>query len=84
MRKGYVAMATVPITIEVDAEVARIYTEASPQDRLRIQMLINLRLQEFIAHPPRPLGEVIEEISARVSERGLTKETLESILRDEE
>lgn len=77
-------MATVPITIEVDAEVARIYTEASPQDRLRIQMLINLHLQDFVAHPPRPLSEIIDEISTRAAARGLTPEILESILQDEE
>jgi len=78
------AMATVPITIQVDAEVAKVYTEASAQDRLRIEMLLSLQLQDFIANPPRPLGEVIEEISARVATRGLTEEILESILRDEE
>ena len=77
-------MATVPITIQVDAEVAKVYTEASAKDRLRIEMLLSLQLQDFIANPPRPLGEVIEEISARVADRGLTEEILESILRDEE
>ena len=77
-------MATVPITIQVDAEVAKVYTEASAQDRQRIEMLLSLQLQDFIANPPRPLGEVIEEISARVADRGLTEEILESILRDEE
>ncbi|MDE2844359.1 MAG: hypothetical protein OXN21_13395 [Chloroflexota bacterium] len=78
------AMATVPITIQVDAEVAKVYTEASAQDRQRIEMLLSLQLQDFIANPPRPLGDVIEEISARVADRGLTEEILESILRDEE
>ncbi|MDE2779104.1 MAG: hypothetical protein OXI91_05440 [Chloroflexota bacterium] len=78
------AMATVPITIQVDAEAAKVYTEASAQDRQRIEMLLSLQLQDFIANPPRPLGEVIEEISARVADRGLTEEILESILRDEE
>ena len=77
-------MATVPITIQVDAEVAKVYTEASAQDRQRIEMLLSLQLQDFIANPPRPLGEVIDEISARVADRGLTEEILESILRDEE
>ena len=77
-------MATVPITIQVDAEVARVYTEASPQDRMRIQMLLSLHLQDFIKNPPRPLGEVIDEISERVADRGLTPEILESILQDAE
>ena len=77
-------MATVPITIRVDAEVARVYTEASPQDQMRIQLLLSLHLQDFITNPPRPLGEVIDEISARVADRGLTPETLDTILRDAE
>ncbi len=77
-------MATVPITIEVDEEVARLYAEASSQDRMRIQMLLNLRLMDFLNKPPRPLLEVIEEISANAASRGLTPEILESILRDEE
>ena len=47
-------------------------------------MLLSLHLQDFITNPPRPLGEVIDEISMRVAERGLTPETLELILRDEE
>lgn len=77
-------MATVPITIQVDAQAARAYSEASPEDRMRIEMLFSLQLQDFITNPARPLGEVIDEISARVANRGLTQETLESILRDEE
>ena len=77
-------MATVPITIEVDEEVARLYAEASSHDRMRIQMLLNLRLMDFLNKPPRPLLEVIEEISANAASRGLTPEILESILRDEE
>ena len=77
-------MATVPITIEVDEEVARLYAEASAQDRKKIQMLLNLRLIDYLNKPPRPLLEVIEEISAKAQARGLTPEILESILRDEE
>ena len=51
---------------------------------MRIQMLLNLRLMDFLNKPPRPLLEVIEEISANAASRGLTPEILESILRDEE
>lgn len=77
-------MATVPITIEVDEEVAKLYAEASAQDQKKIQMLLNLRLIDYLNKPPRPLLEVIEEISAKAQARGLTPEILESILRDEE
>ena len=74
-------MATVPITINVDEEVAKAYTEASTEDRLRIEMLLSLHLHDFIVTPPRPLREVIKDISARAEARGLTPEILESILR---
>ena len=77
-------MATVPITIEVDEKVAQVYAEASAQDRMRIQMFVNLQLQDFITNPPRPLLEVIEDISAKAAARGLTPEILESMLRDDE
>ena len=77
-------MATVPITINVDEKVAKAYTEASPEDRLRMELLLSLRLHDFIVTPPRPLREVIKDISERAAARGLTPEILESILRDEE
>ena len=77
-------MATVPITIEVDEEVARAYVEASTQDRMRMQMFLSLQLQDFITNPPRPLREVINEMAAEAAANGLTPEILESILRDEE
>ena len=77
-------MATVPITIQVEAEAARVYTDASPRDRMKIEMLLSPHLQDFITTPPRPLSEVIDDISARAVQRGLTPEVLDSILRDEE
>ena len=49
-----------------------------------MKILVNLKLMEFINEQPRPLLEVIEEISANAAARGLTPEILESILRDEE
>lgn len=79
-----ITMATVPITIEVDEKVAKAYADASAQDRMKMKILVNLKLMEFINEQPRPLLEVIEEISANAAARGLTPEILESILRDEE
>ena len=77
-------MATLPITIQVDAEAARVDTDASPQDRMKIEMPLSLHLQDFVTNPPGPLSEVIDDISARAVQRGLTLEVLDSILRDEE
>lgn len=77
-------METVPITIAVDAEAAKIYAAATPEEQWKIQLLLSLRLQDITTVPARPLSEVIDEISQRAAERGLTPEILESILRDDQ
>ena len=75
-------METVPITIEVDAEAAKVYAAATPEEQWKIQLLLSLRLQDITTVPARPLTEVIDEISQRAAERGLTPEILETLLRD--
>ena len=77
-------METTPITIEVDAAAAKIYAAATPEQQRGIQVLLSLRLQDLTAGPARPLREVIDEMSRRAAERGLTPEILESILQDDE
>ena len=77
-------MATVPITIEVDEETAKVYSAGSELEQRRIQLMLNLYLKKLTCTPVRPLEEVIEDISAEAAARGLTPEILESILRDEE
>ena len=77
-------METTPITIEVDSAAAQIYAAATPAEQWKMQVLLSLRLQDITAEPSRPLREVIDEMSRRAAERGLTPEILESILRDGE
>ena len=77
-------METTPITIEVDAAAAKIYAAATPEEQRGIQVLLSLRLQDLTDGPARPLREVIDEMSRRAAERGLTPEILESILQDDE
>ena len=77
-------MATVPITIEVDEESAKAYSEGSELEQRRIQLLLNLYLKKLTNAPVRPLEEVIEDISAKAAARGLTPEILESILRNDQ
>ena len=74
-------METTPITIAVDSDAARIYAAATPAEQWKMQVLLSLRLQDITAEPSRPLREVIDEMSRRAAERGLTPEILESILR---
>lgn len=77
-------MSTTPITIEVDSAAAKAYAAAPPEEQRKIQLLLSLRLQDITTVPARPLREVIDEISQRAAERGLTPEILESILRDDQ
>lgn len=75
--------ATEPITINVDPEAARIFKSASPEQRLKLELLISLQLRSSSQRPERSLTEVMDEIGRKAQERGLTPEILEELLRDE-
>jgi hypothetical protein len=70
------------ITIRVDAEAAKAYAEASPQEREKIDLLLSLRLSQ-VTGPSAPLEQVMREISEEAQKRGLTEERLSEILREE-
>jgi hypothetical protein len=74
-------MAT--ISIEVDERAARAFSEASAEERRKLQLLLDLRLRELTSGPVRPLKEIMDEIGARAAARGLTPEILESLLHGE-
>jgi len=76
-------MATATISIEVDADSARVYSEASAQERQKLELLLGLRLRELTAGSTRPLKDIMDEIGARAEARGLTPELLESLLHGE-
>ena len=73
-------METATISIEVDAASARIFSEASVEERRKLQLLLRLRLRELTTGPVRSLGDIMDEIGARAEARGLTPEILESLL----
>ena len=75
-------MTTTTITIPLDAETAKIYTEAPAEIRRKLQLLLGLWLREFTVSP-RSLQSVMNEISRKAQERGLTPEILESRLNAE-
>lgn len=66
------------ITVRVDPETAKAYEASSETERRKMDLLINLKLREMV-RKPRPLAEVMEEISAKAQARGLTPEILKSI-----
>jgi len=75
-------MATLPLTIDADADAVRAYMSASPEDRKKMQLLMNLRLKEVVAPSTASLREVMDRIGSQAEARGLTPEILESILNE--
>ncbi len=73
-------MATLPLTIDVEAETARAYLEASPEDRKKMQLLLNWRLRELVSSERVPLRVAMEDLGREAEARGLTPEILESLL----
>jgi len=76
-------MATATISIPVDPESARAFSEASPEEQRKLALLLNLRLRELTMGPVRSLKEIMDEIGAQAEARGLTPEILDELLRDE-
>ena len=76
-------MTTATISIQVDAESARAFESASPDERRKLQLLLNLRLKELTTGPDRPLRKIMDEISAQAEARGLTPQILEKLLNEQ-
>ncbi len=57
-------MATAKLTIQVSEEAARAFTQVSPEDQRKIQLLLDLRLRDLTISPlPRKsLQAVMDEI----------------------
>ncbi len=63
-------MATSTISVEVDADTARAFSQASAEEKQRIQLLLALRLHELLTRPAKPLKEVMNEIGAAAQRAG--------------
>lgn len=74
-------MQTEEITIRVDSDAARAYRTAPEHDRRKLDLLLSLRLQDAL-DSGQSLPDLMQDISRKAHERGLTPEILESILRD--
>ena len=72
-------MAVTSILIPLDAETAKVYADASTDEQRKLRLLLSLWLREF-AMAPRPLQSLLDEISDKAKERGLTPDILESLL----
>lgn len=71
--------AATVITIPVDRDTARIYTEAPQELQRKLGLLLGLWLREFTTSP-RSLQAIMDEISRKAQERGLTPEILDTLL----
>ncbi len=62
-------------------EAARVYNTATAEQQRKLEVLLSLKLTE-VARTPRPLEEIMDEISRKAQARGLTPEILESLLNE--
>jgi hypothetical protein len=79
---GILVAATEPITINVDPEVARIFKNAAPEERRKLELKFMLQVLGT-AQRQQSLEELAREVSHKTQERGLTPEILQGILNDE-
>jgi hypothetical protein len=73
-------METQTIALEVDADLAQAYREASAKDQSKLQLLLNLWLRELFAQSTTLQG-LMDELSDKAQSRGLTSDKLEELLR---
>ena len=73
-------MQNVTITIPLDAETARAYESAAPAEKRRIETLLGLWMRELATRGDASLEAVLDKAAAKAKARGLTRETLNSLL----
>lgn len=73
-------MSSPTISIPVDDTVASAFQAASAERQRQLQMLLRLRLRELTIRPTRSLDQVLDEVGRAARSKGLTPETLESML----
>ncbi len=64
-------MSTKKITIRVDTETAKAFESISVQERQKLELLLNLKLKEFLNNSDSLL-KIMDEISQEAMEKGLT------------
>ncbi len=74
-------MANPTITIPLDAQTARAYNSAPPDEQRKIQALLSLWLRELASGEYPSLQKVLDEVGNKATARGLTPEVLDSLLK---
>lgn len=70
-------MAVSTINIPVESDLAQVYQTASDEERQKLQVLVSLWLRDMAAQGSLPA--LMDEISDRARERGLTPDLLDSL-----
>jgi hypothetical protein len=73
-------MLTEPITLEVESDAARLFNEATPSDKEKLQVLFGRWLRRYATSDVDSLKRTMDEIQRNAKARGMTPEILESIL----
>ena len=76
-------MSTETITIQVDTEAARAFKAASADEQKKLQALLTVWLRELADANAPSLKQTMTDISRKAQARGLTPETLDSLLEAE-
>jgi len=74
-------MKTETLKIEVRPETAERYRNASEQDRLKMSMLMEFAIEDFL-DSPHDVRATMSELSKEAKEKGLTLEKLDEILNE--
>lgn len=74
--------STQEIKIKVSSEVAVAYENATEQEKSRLQAIVTIFFDRDTSDNNDLLGVIMDRISDRAQERGLTPEILESILNE--
>ena len=73
-------MQKVTMTIPLDAETARAYKSAAPAEKRKIEALLSLWMLELAAGNAS-LEDDLDEVGRKAKARGLTAETLDSLVK---
>ena len=74
-------MATTRITIPLDSATAKAYRSARPADKKKMQALVRLCLRDLTDAKPIALKDLLDEVSEKAAQRGLTPKILEALLK---
>lgn len=77
-------MATSTIQIPVEPELAETYYAASDEERRKVRALLILWLRDLEQGEIPSLPSIMDRLSDRAQERGLTPDILETLLTNDE